>query len=246
MIKKILNRKDFDLLREKNSNKMFKDKNVFNKSLNLIQKADEYMFIHQNNFLGEPSINFADDLMKFQEVIYKTKPEMVIEIGVAWGGTTLFLASILESLGRGKVIGIDTYIPNHVRKNILKKGKLSKRIELIKGSSLDERVFKLVKKYKGKKKCIIILDSNHTEKHVMAELDLYSKLINKGNYLIVCDTIVNFIKPNKFRKRPWNKKNNPLTAINKFLKINKSFIIDKSIDKRLLLSCNYNGFLKKI
>ena len=119
MKKKILTRKEFDQLRISKANMMSKDKTLFRNSIKLIEKADEHMFIHQNNFFGEPSINFSDDLMRFQELIYKTKPDYVIEIGVAWGGTTLFLANILEGIGKGKVIGVDVYIPKHVKKNIL-------------------------------------------------------------------------------------------------------------------------------
>ena len=104
MKKEILTRKEFDQLRISKANMMSKDKTLFSNSIKLIEKADEHMFIHQNNFFGEPSINFSDDLMRFQELIYKTKPDYVIEIGVAWGGTTLFLANILEGIGKGKVI----------------------------------------------------------------------------------------------------------------------------------------------
>ena len=91
MHKKILTRNQFDNLRNKKLLAMQKDKSIFNQSIKLIEKADKYMFIHQNNFFGEPSINFSEDLIKFQEAIYEVKPDIVIEVGVAWGGTTLFL-----------------------------------------------------------------------------------------------------------------------------------------------------------
>jgi cephalosporin hydroxylase len=246
MSKKILNRSEFDKLRNKNLNKMSKDKSLFSNAVSLIQKADEYMFIHQNNYFGEPSINFPEDLIRIQEAIYKSKPDFVVEIGVAWGGTTLFLSSILESIGKGKVIGVDIFIPQNVVKKLFNKGKISKRIKLIKGSSTDIKVFEKIKKIISNKKCLIILDSDHTEKHVLKELQLYSRLLKKNCYLIVCDTIINYIKPNKYRKRQWDKFNNPYTAIKKFLKNNKKLILDKYFNKKLLISCNYNGFIKKI
>lgn len=246
MNKKIITRKQFEILRKKNLLKMNKDKNIFSNAISLIQEADKYMFIHQNNFFGEPSINFSEDLIRFQEAIYEIKPDIVIEVGVAWGGTTLFLSSILESLNNGKVIGIDIFIPNYVKKALNNKGKISKRIKLLEGSSLDNKIIEFLKKKTKNKKTIVILDSNHTEHHVLNELNIYSKFISKNSYLIVCDTIINYIKPNKKRIRPWNKNNNPLTAIKKFLKNNTKFIMDHKYNKKLLISCNYQGFLKKI
>ena len=246
MNKKIISRKQFEILRKKNLLKMNQDKKIFSDAINLIERADKYMFIHQNNFFGEPSINFSEDLIRFQEAIYEIKPDIVIEVGVAWGGTTLFLSSILESLNNGKVIGIDIFIPNYVKKALKSKGKISKRIKLFEGSSLDNKIRQFLKKETKNKKTIVILDSNHTESHVLKELDIYSKLISRNSYLIICDTIINFIKPNKNRIRPWNKNNNPFTAIKKFLKKNKKFIIEGKYNQKLLISCNYQGFLKRI
>ena len=246
MLKKILNRTEFDKLRKKHLNKMSRDVSLFRDATKLIQKADEYMFIHQNNFFGEPSINFSEDLIRIQEAIYKSKPDFVIEIGVAWGGTTLFLSSILEAIGKGKVIGVDIFIPKHVVKAISSKGKISKRIELVKGSSTNIEVFKKIKKITINKKCLIILDSDRTEKHVLKELQLYTQLLKKNSYIIVCDTIINYIKPNIHRKRDWGKTNNPYTAIEKFLKNNNQFAADKEFNDKLLTSCNFNGFIKKI
>ena len=124
---------------------MQKDKSLLNQSIKFIEKADKYMFIHQNNFFGEPSINFSEDLLRFQEAIYEVKPDIVIEVGVAWGGTTLFLASILEGINKGKVIGVDIYMPFHMLKQ---KGKISKRIHLIKGSSIEYNTINKIKKFK--------------------------------------------------------------------------------------------------
>ncbi len=246
MHKKILTRNQFDNLRNKKLLAMQKDKSIFNQSIKLIEKADKYMFIHQNNFFGEPSINFSEDLIKFQEAIYRVKPDIVIEAGVAWGGTTLFIASVLEGLNKGNVVGIDIYIPPHVKKALKQKGKISKRIHLINGSSIEQNTINKIKKFTKNKKVLVILDSNHTKEHVYKELEIYSKLVNKNSYIIVCDTIINYIKPNKERKREWDKNNNPLTAIQKFLKKNENFKYSKDFNKRLLISCNFNGFIKRV
>jgi cephalosporin hydroxylase len=246
MPKKILTRNQFDILRKKKLLTMQKDKSLFDQSIKLIEKADKYMFIHQNNFFGEPSINFSEDLLRFQEAIYEVKPDIVIEVGVAWGGTTLFIASILEGINKGKVIGIDIYIPDHVKKTIKSKGKISKRIHLIEGSSIELSTINKIKKISKNKKILVILDSDHTEKHVYSELEIYSKLVNKKSYIIVCDTIINYIKPNKERKRDWGKKNNPLKAIQRFLKNHKEYQYSKNFNQKLLISCNFNGFIQKV
>ena len=128
----------------------------------------------------------------------------------------------------------------------MNKGKISKRIKIIEGSSTNDGTFRKIQNLVNKKKVIVILDSDHTEKHVLKELNMYSKLVNKNSYIICCDTILNFIKPNQMRKRDWNKNNNPLGAVNKFLKSSKKFVIDKKINNKVLLSCNPNGFLKRV
>ena len=144
------------------------------------------------------------------------------------------------------MIGIDIYMPFHVKKALKQKGKISKRIHLIKGSSIEYNTINKIKKIIKNKKVLVILDSNHTEEHVYKELEIYSKLVNKNSYIIVCDTIINYIKPNSDRKRDWGKNNNPLTAIENFLKKNKNFKYSKNLNKKLLISCNYNGFIKRV
>ena len=158
----------------------------------------------------------------------------------------MFLASILEGINKGKVIGVDIYIPHHVKKALKSKGKISKRIHLIKGSSTDSNTVNEIKKFTQNKKVLVILDSDHTEKHVYNELEIYSKLVNKNSYIIVCDTIINYIRPNKERKRDWGKKNNPLTAIQKFLKDNKEYKYSKNLNQKLLISCNISGFIQRV
>lgn len=246
MKKKIVSKKNFLSILAANARSMNKNKNIFNKATKLLELSDKYMFIHQNKYFGEPSINLGDDLMRIQEAIYLTKPDYVIEVGTCWGGTTLFLSNVLEGIGHGKVIGIDIFIPSTMRKRIMNKGKLSKRIKLYQESSTSINIKQKLDKILRKKKCLIILDSDHTEKNVLDELEFYANYTSKNSYIIVCDTILNFIKPNKKRIRPWNKTNNPYTALQKFLKKNKSFKLDKNINSRLLLSCNYFGFLKRV
>jgi cephalosporin hydroxylase len=246
MKKKIYSKKQFERLLIKNADSMSKDKRLFKLANKVIEISDKYMYIHQNKFFGEYSLNLPEDLFKIQELVYNVRPDYIIEIGVAWGGTTLFLAGVLENIGHGKIIGVDIYIPSSAKKRILSKGKISKRIILFKGSSLSKILQNKIYNMSKNKKIIIILDSNHTKEHVLKELEFYSKLVSKNSYIICCDTILNFIKKNKFRNRPWDNKNNPHSAVLDFLKINKNFQIDKNINKKLLITCNYNGYLKKV
>ena len=246
MKKKIYTKKKFEKVLEHHASKMSKDKKLIKSAHKVIERADKYMYIHQTKFLGETSLNLPEDLFLIQNVIYDTRPDFVIEIGFAWGGTGLFIASILDNIGKGKLIGLDIFVPKDLKRRILNKGKISKRIKIIEGSSTHDGTFRKIQNLVNKKKVIVILDSDHTEKHVLKELNMYSKLVNKNSYIICCDTILNFIKPNQMRKRDWNKNNNPLGAVNKFLKSSKKFVIDKKINNKVLLSCNPNGFLKRV
>jgi len=153
---------------------------------------------------------------------------------------------MLQLLGRGKVIGIDVDIRKHNRKEI-QKHPLFKRIIMIQGSSVEEKVVKKVKTLaQGKKKIMVVLDSNHTKDHVLKELNFYSPLVKKGNYLIVFDTMLEDMPKSAFKNRPWDKGNNPKTAVMEFLQKNKRFRIDKEIEKKILITSSPYGFLKCI
>ena len=153
-------------------------------------------------------------------------------------------ASILELIGKGKVLGIDIDIRKQ-NKNAIKKHPLSKRIQMIQGSSISKKVLKKVYQFaKNKKRVLIILDSNHTHDHVINELELYSPLVTKNSYLIVMDTVIENMPEKFFKNRPWGKGNNPMTAVKQFLKQNNRFKVDSMLEKKLLISVAPNGFLK--
>jgi cephalosporin hydroxylase len=186
-------------------------------------------------------------MIAMQEVIWDVKPDLIIETGIAHGGSLIFYASILELLGNGEVLGIDIDIRSHNRKQI-EAHPMFKRIKMIEGSSLDKEIVKEVKSISsGKKRIIVCLDSNHTHEHVLEELKLYSPFVSKDSYIVVFDTIVEMLPENYFHeRRPWGHGNNPLTAVNVFLEQNTDFAIDKSIDNKLLISVAPSGYLKKI
>ncbi|AFS83788.1 cephalosporin hydroxylase family protein [Candidatus Nitrosopumilus sediminis] len=236
----------FEKLNKKNIQLMSNDSLLVKKTNDWVQHAWKYQYPYHFTWLGRPIIQFPQDIIALQEIIWKTKPELIIETGIARGGSIIFSASLLELMGKGKVVGIDIDIRSENKKEI-EKHPLSHRIVIIEGSSVQKKVINQINKIaKNKKRILIILDSDHSEKHVLKELNSYSHLIKKGGYLIVCDTFVEEMPKGFFKDRNWNKGNNPKTAIKKFLKTNDRFKIDHSVDKKLLITACSSGFLKCI
>jgi len=184
-------------------------------------------------------------MIVLQEIIWQVKPDLIIETGIAHGGSLIFSASMLELLGNnGQVLGIDIDIREHNRVEI-EKHPMFKRITMIQGSSIDKSVVQQVYNFaKDKKQVLVALDSNHTHEHVLRELQLYSPLVTKGSYLVVFDTIIEDMPEDFFLDRPWGKGNNPKTAVWDFLKSNDRFEIDKEIENKLLITVAPDGYLK--
>jgi cephalosporin hydroxylase len=211
----------------------------------LIKDAGKNNYSYNFDWLGLPIIQLPQDMVAIQEVIWKTKPDIIIETGVARGGSLMLSASILQLInGNGKVIGIDIDLREHNKKAILSHP-LSHRIQLIEGSSTDSSTIDAVKKLiEPDQKVMIILDSNHTHEHVFNELNLYQDLVSAGCYLIVMDTVIDEMPDNYFPQKPWGKANNPKTAVHEFLKTSKRFAIDKEIQNKLVISVAPDGYLK--
>lgn len=236
-------REEFELLRKEKATKMAADLNLKKSANNILSEADKYYWLHQPNWFGEPCIQLPQDMMAFQEIIFKTKPKFIIEVGVAWAGSLLYYSTIINAMGGGQVVGVDIYIPQDLKERISKFGKISESITLIEGSSIEQSTFEKVKKIVGDcKEVLIILDSNHTHQHVLEELNLYSQLVGKGYYLVCGDTIVEDIPPQD-RDRPWGPGNNPKTALWEFLKKTTCFKIDNDVENKLLFTCNPSGYL---
>jgi cephalosporin hydroxylase len=152
----------------------------------------------------------------------------------------------MQALGGEKIIGIDIYIPDDLKQRIGAFGAISERIVWINGSSVDTSIVDQVKfLLNGSKEVLVLLDSNHTHEHVLEELRLYSPLVGKGNYIVVGDTVIEDIPYQSHRPRPWGPGNNPKTAVQQFLKENRSFKADKQIENKLLFSCNIEGYLRR-
>ena len=220
----------------------------------LIGSAKEFMvqtiinkYSYNFIWLGRPIIQYPQDMIAMQEIIWQVKPDLIIETGIAHGGSLIFYASLLELIGNnGKVLGIDIDIREHNKEEV-EKHPLFKRIILIEGSSIDPKVIEKVKKQASKaRKAVVVLDSNHTHEHVLKEMQLYSTFVKIGSYLVVFDTIIEDLPEKLFSDRPWGKGNNPRTAVNEFMKTNHDFEVDKNIEDKILISVAPNGYLKRI
>jgi len=238
--------KEFEKRSKKKIKLMSGDKTLAKISKQWFLNSYKYEYSYHFKWLGRPIIQYPQDIISIQEIIWTIKPDLIIETGIAHGGSLIFSASILELLGRGKVLGIDIDIRKHNRIQI-EKHRLFKRITMIEGSSIDKSVIKKVYDYsKGMKKVMVLLDSNHTHDHVLKELNLYSPFVTKGSYLVVFDTIAEYMPKNIFSNRQWGKGNNPMSAVREFLKKNNRFKIDKSIEDKLLITVAPSGYLKCI
>mgnify|MGYP001345216813 CR=1 FL=1 len=212
-----------------------------------VEKSMKKKYVYNFSWLGRPIIQYPEDIMALQEIIWDVNPDLIIETGIAHGGSIIFSASMLKLLGgKRKVIGIDIDIRQHNRKEI-ENHPVYDMISLVEGSSVEKRTLKKVEDLsKGFKNVLVILDSMHTHDHVLEELRLYSKFVSKNSYLIVLDTFVEDMPANFFDNRPWDVGNNPKTAVHEFIKGNKDFKIDKSIFNKLLISVGPDGFLKRV
>ncbi|MDF2188768.1 cephalosporin hydroxylase family protein [Paraflavitalea sp. CAU 1676] len=199
------------------------------------------------SWMGRPIIQYPQDMLAMQELIWEIKPDLIIETGIAHGGSLIYYASLMELIGHGKVVGIDIDIREHNRKEI-ESHPMFKRIQMISGSSIDQQIVEeVVKLAEGKTKIMVCLDSNHTHDHVLRELQLYAPFVTPDSYLIVFDTIVEHLPEGYLgQQRPWGVANNPQTAVEEFLKTNDQFKVDNSIDNKLLISVAPGGYLKRI
>jgi cephalosporin hydroxylase len=212
--------------------------------------------------MGRPIIQYPQDMAAMQEIIWEVKPDLIIETGIAHGGSLIFSASMLAlldlweaieekkalepSVSKRKVLGLDIDIRPHNREAI-EAHPLASRIQMIQGSSIApeiiRQVHEIAKKYS---KILVCLDSNHTHEHVLEELRAYAPLVSKDSYCVVFDTIVEDLPKEMFPDRPWGPGNNPKTAVWEFLKSHPEYEINKSIDHKLLISVAPDGFLRRV
>lgn len=214
-------------------------------TLHVLKEMTNNRYSYRFTWMGRPIIQLPQDIIAMQELIWKTKPDVIIETGIAHGGSLIFSASMLELLGGdGMVVGVDIDIREHNRVEI-EKHPMFKRINMIEGSSIDETIVQQVQKFTQRsKRVMVMLDSNHTCDHVLQELRLYSPMVTKDCYLVVFDTAIECLPDEFFPDRPWKKGNSPYTAVHKFLQENDRFLLDEEYPSKLMFSVAVDGYLR--
>lgn len=216
-----------------------------------VREITRHKYAYNFTWMGRPIIQFPQDMVAMQEIMWKIRPDVVIEAGVAHGGSILYYASLLELFGSPEacVIGVDIEIRAHNRTEI-ENHPMAHRVKLIEGSSIApktlEAVYQALPKPPEEVKALVILDSNHTHAHVLEELRLYSPLVKADSYLVVFDTIIEDMPQDMIQSwnRPWQKGDNPKTAVHAFLAENDRFAIDKALESKLLITVAPDGYLK--
>lgn len=254
--------KQFEIEKESRIESFGKDIVFKSHSKNWIEESMRKSYVYNFAWMNRPIIQYPQDMIAMQEIIWEVKPDLIIETGIAHGGSLIMNASFLlmldycEAIERGemldpnrpkrRVLGIDIDIREHNRKAI-KTHPMANRIDMIQGSSITQETIDKVKLYaKDYQRILVSLDSNHTHDHVLAELEAYAPLTSKGSYCVVFDTFVEDVPKDVFHNRPWEPGNNPKTAVWEYLKSHPEFEIDKSIENKLLITVAPDGYLKRI
>lgn len=244
--------KQFDKERKERLKRNSEDKKLKKLANQWLQESMMKQYVYNFSWFGRPIIQTPQDIIALQEIIWSVKPDLIIETGIAHGGSLIFSASMISLLENcheiknGQVLGIDIDIREHNKKAI-ELHPLSKKITMFEGSSIDENIIKKVYDFsKNKKKILLFLDSNHTHAHVLSELKAYTPLVSIGSYCVVFDTLVENM-PSEFTKnRPWGLGNNPKTAVIEYLKECDNFVVDNDIENKVLITTASNGFLKRV
>lgn len=227
-----------------------------------MRSVNELKYSYHFSALGRPIIQYPQDMVAMQELIWEVKPDLIIETGIAHGGSLILSASMLAMLdicdaiesnqifnpkvSKRKVIGIDIDIREHNKVSI-ENHPMSSRIQMIQGSSIADDIVNQVKMIaKDYSRILISLDSNHTHEHVLAELEAYAGMTSVGSYCVVFDTIIEDLGNDAFADRNWGIGDNPKTAVWEFLKTHSEFEIDKNIQNKLQITVAPDGFLKRI
>ncbi len=217
-----------------------------------LQESTRPKYSYNFSWMGRPIIQYPQDMVAMQELIWQIQPDLIIETGIAHGGSLIFSAAMLElnaACGGPKdarVLGIDIDIREHNREAI-EAHPMFKRIDMIQGSSVAPEIVAEVKKRASTySRILVCLDSNHTHEHVLAELQAYAQLTSVGSYCVVFDTVIEDLPAEMFPDRSWGPGDNPKTAVFEYLKSHPEFEIDKSIDYKILISVAPDGYLRRV
>jgi cephalosporin hydroxylase len=252
-------RKDMNPIEQFELEKLNRIKKYQEQSLKIKETAMQFNidscfegYTYNFSWMGRPIIQFPQDMIAMQELIWEIKPDVIIETGIAHGGSLVFYASILELLGKGKIVGVDVEIREHNRQAI-ETHPMAGRIEMIEGSSISvDTVVKVAKKVKSDDVVMVCLDSKHTHDHVLEELRAYSGFVTPGSYLVVFDTTAESFPDEvveklgqDYRFKPWGKGSNPSSALHEYLGENDKFEIDSRIHNKLMITNCVDGFLRR-
>lgn len=231
-------------------------------TLSWTKQSNIHKYTYNYSWFSRPIIQYPQDIMALQELIWKVRPDLIIETGIAQGGSLILNASLLAMLdyceavesgqvldpkaSKRRVLGLDIEIRDHNRAAI-EAHPLAHKIEMIQGSSIAlEVIAKVHQRAQEYERIMVCLDSNHTHAHVLAELEAYAPLVSVGSYCCVFDTLIEDMPAGMFPNRPWDKGNNPKTAVWEYLKTHPEFEIDKKIENKLLITVAPDGYLKKV
>jgi cephalosporin hydroxylase len=219
-------------------------------------------YVYNFDWMGRPIIQYPQDMVAAQELIWKVRPDLIIETGIAHGGSLVLSASMLAMLdicdaiekgatidprqSKRKVIGVDIDIRPHNR-DAIEAHPMASRIHMIQGSSIDpETVVRVRQAAEGHGRVMVFLDSMHTHDHVLAELQAYAGLVSVGSYCVVFDTFVEDVPANTFVDRPWGPGNSPMTAVLEYMKGNPNFQADRIIEHKIQITVAPHGFLRRV
>ncbi len=238
------------------------DEGLRTKSLDWMSDITQKRYAYNFKWLGRPIIQIPQDMVAIQELIWKIRPDLVIETGIAHGGSLILSASMLALLDycdavesgqaldpkatRRRVLGIDIDIRAHNRAAI-EAHPMAHRIDMLQGSSIAPEIIAEVRqRAQGHERVLVILDSNHTHEHVLAELDAYASLVSPGSYCVVFDTVIEDLPAGMYPDRPWDVGDNPKTAVREFLSRNHDFVVDEDIEAKLLITVAPGGYLRRL
>lgn len=239
-----------------------KDKKLCKTGNDFMHTSIKSKYSYNFSWLGRPIIQYPQDMVAMQELIWQIKPDLIIETGIAHGGSLILSASMLALLdycdavksgqpldpkdSNRQVLGIDIDIRSHNR-TAIEEHPMAHKIDMIQGSSIDPKIIAQVHEYAKSYECILVcLDSNHTHDHVLEELNAYALLVSQGSYCVVFDTLIEDMPASMFPDRPWGPGNNPKTAVWEYLKTHSEFSIDKNVDNKLLITVAPDGYLRRV
>ncbi|MEL0168765.1 MAG: cephalosporin hydroxylase family protein [Pseudomonadaceae bacterium] len=238
-----------------------RDKDFQSLSHQWLQQSMASKYVYNFDWLGRPVIQYPQDMWAVQDLIWRVRPDLIIETGIAHGGSLVLSASMLAMLdmcdaietgtmldpnaSKRKVLGVDIDIRAHNRLAI-EAHPMASRIQMIEGSSVEtavvQQVYEVAKNFS---RVLVFLDSMHTHDHVLAELEAYAPLVSSGSYCVVFDTFVEDLPQGFFNDRPWDVGNSPRTAARQFLSSNDDFFVDEEMERRLMVTVAPGGYLRR-